>query len=155
MRERLGRTMSWGIFTEDLPDDDNRVTLDAAHCDGDGLPGVRVRYRIGENTRRMLAFHAARAEESVEAAGARRVHTQVPVRSAGWHLLGTARMGRDPATSVVDRFGRCHDVPNLYVADGSVFVTAAGVNPTSTVAALAARLAEHLVATRREVAVAA
>jgi choline dehydrogenase-like flavoprotein len=155
MRERVGRTMSWGIFTDDLPEDDNRVALDAAHCDGDGLPGVRVRYRIGENTRRMLAFHAARAEESLEAAGARQVHTQVPVRSAGWHLLGTARMGRDPATSVVDRFGRCHDVPNLYVADGSAFVTAAGVNPTSTVAALAARLAEHLVATRREVAVAA
>lgn len=155
MRERVGRTMSWGIFTEDLPQEDNRVTLDAARCDGDGLPGVRVRYRIDENTRRMLAFQAERARESLVEAGAVRVHAQVPVRGSGWHLLGTARMGDDPAAAVVDRFGRCHDVPNLYIADGSVFVTSAGVNPTSTVAALAARLAEHLVAARRDLTIAA
>ena len=55
------------------------------------------------------------------------------MRSAGWHLLGTARMGTDPATSVVDPWGKAHDVDNLYVVDGSVFVTAGGVNPTNTI----------------------
>jgi choline dehydrogenase-like flavoprotein len=153
MRARLGRTMSWGIFTEDLPEDDNRVTLDGSRADSDGLPAARVAYRISENTRRMLAFHVARARESLLAAGAQSVHAEVPVRRAGWHLLGTARMGEDPETSVVDRDLRAHDVENLYVADASTFVTAAGVNPTSTVVALAARLAGHLVTARREIKV--
>ena len=60
------------------------------------------------------------------------------------HLLGTARMGRDPVRSVVDPDGRCHDVPNLYVADGSIFVTSGAVNPTSTITALALRVARAL-----------
>jgi choline dehydrogenase-like flavoprotein len=153
--ERIGRTMSWGIFTEDLPEDHNRVTLDDALTDSDGLPAPRVAYRISENTRRMLRFNADRARESLVEAGAHDLEEEVPVRASGWHLLGTARMGEDPETSVVDRDLRAHDVPNLYVADGSVFVTSAGVNPTSTVVALAARLGAHLVASRREIAVAA
>ena len=79
----------------------------------------------------------------------------MPVRDSGWHLLGTARMGDDPDVSVVDRNLRAHDVPNLYIADGSVFVTSAAVNPTSTVVALAARLADHLVRSGRSLAVSA
>jgi choline dehydrogenase-like flavoprotein len=66
------------------------------------------------------------------------------VRDSGWHLMGTARMGDDPATSVVDRWGRAHDVRNLFVVDGSVFVTGAAVNPTTTIQALALRTAEWL-----------
>ena len=66
-------------------------------------------------------------------------------RTDAWgHLLGTARMGEDPATSVVDPWGRSHDVPNLFVVDGSVMVTGGGINPTSTIAAFALRAAEHL-----------
>ena len=65
----------------------------------------------------------------------------------GWHLLGTARCGDDPATSVVDGFGRAHDVPNLYIFDGSVFVTSSAVNPTPTVTAFALRATEHLIET--------
>ncbi|MFD6455566.1 GMC oxidoreductase, partial [Nocardia sp. NPDC060220] len=63
----------------------------------------------------------------------------------GWHLLGTARCGDDPATSVVDGYGCAHDVPNLYIFDGSVFVTSSAVNPTSTISAFALRGAEHIV----------
>ena len=127
--------------------------LDDELTDSDGLPAPRVAYAISENTRRMLRFHADRARGvAAWSRRARASHEEVPVRASGWHLLGTARMGDDPETSVVDRDLRAHDVPNLYVADGSVFVTSAGVNPTSTVVALAARLADHLVAalTRRE-----
>ena len=72
------------------------------------------------------------------------------MRYSGWHLLGTARMGDDPKTSVVDKWNRAHDVPNLYVVDGSVFVTSTGVNPTSTIVAIALRAAEHMVETRFE-----
>jgi choline dehydrogenase-like flavoprotein len=57
-------------------------------------------------------------------------------------------MGDDPRTSVVDRYGRSHDVPNLFVVDGSTYVTSGGVNPTATIAALALRTADHLVAAR-------
>ena len=60
------------------------------------------------------------------------------MRYSGWHLLGTARMGDDPQDSVVDGFGRTHDVENLFVADGSVFVTSGGCNPTSTIVGLCA-----------------
>ena len=70
------------------------------------------------------------------------------MRYSGWHLLGTARMGDDPEASVLDRWNRAHDVPNLYVVDGSCFVTSSGVNPTSTIVALALRAADHMVATR-------
>jgi len=71
------------------------------------------------------------------------------MRYSGWHLIGTAKMGSDPATSVVDGWGRAHDVDNLYVVDGSVFPTSGGVNPTSTIVAFAARTADHLIANRR------
>ena len=66
------------------------------------------------------------------------------LRSAGWHLMGTARMGDDPARSVVDANGRAHDVDNLYVVDGSAFVTGAAVNPTPTIQAMALRVADHI-----------
>jgi choline dehydrogenase-like flavoprotein len=71
------------------------------------------------------------------------------MRYSGWHLLGTARMGSDPATSVTDPYGRLHDVPNVYVVDGSVFPTSGAVNPTSTIVALALPATEQLIAERR------
>ena len=61
--------------------------------------------------------------------------------------MGTARMGNDPATSVVNSFGEAHDVPNLFIADGSIFVTSGSANPTCTITALALRIAEHIAAT--------
>jgi choline dehydrogenase-like flavoprotein len=66
------------------------------------------------------------------------------------HLMGTARMGHDPATSVVDSYGRAHDVPNLFLADGSIFVTSGSANPTCTISALALRAAEHVAATAKD-----
>ena len=153
MRAFLGRTASWGIFGEDLPDEANRVDLDDTLVDLSGIPAPRLHYRVGDNSRRLLDFHIARAEESLRAAGAYRVEAERLMRYSGWHLLGTARMGDDPGSSVVDRWGRAHDVPNLYVIDGSVFVTSGGVNPTSTIVALALRVADHLVEQRANQAV--
>lgn len=144
VRERFGHALSWGIFGEDLPDPANRVELDPSLADTAGMPAPRIVYEVSENSRRLLAFHRDRAVESLEEAGAHRVEVAPLLRESGWHLMGTARMGDDPATSVVDRWGRSHDVPNLYIVDGSVFVTSGGVNPTSTIMALALRCADRM-----------
>jgi choline dehydrogenase-like flavoprotein len=148
VRERFGHCLSWGIFGEDLPDTENRVTLDPALVDAVGAAAPRITYATSRNSRRLLDFHVERAQESLLEAGARSVDTLTLMRSAGWHLLGTARMGTDPATSVVNSWGKAHDIDNLYVVDGSVFVTAGGVNPTNTISALALRFADGLVERR-------
>ncbi len=112
-----------------------------------GLPAPKMVYRVSENSRRILDFGMDRAAEVLRSAGAEELY-RTPLRAeAGFHLMGTARMGVDPDRSVVDPFGRCHDVPNLFIADASVFVTSTAVNPTATAQALALRTAEHIVAT--------
>lgn len=147
---RLGHSLSWGIICEDLPDPTNQVVLDPANPDSSGMPGVRIDYHTGENSKRMLRFMVERAKESLTAAGAYRVVVAPQARESGWHILGTTKMGDDPADSVVDRYGRCHDVPNLFVVDGSVWPTSAGVNPTATIAAFASWAADHAIASRRD-----
>jgi choline dehydrogenase-like flavoprotein len=145
VEKTLGRAFDWGIGVEDLPSEANVVALDPSLADGDGIPAPRIHYRIDEDARRNLAWQLERAKEAHEAAGA--VETVVTDWSQwGWHLLGTCRMGDDPATSVVDRFGRSHDVPNLFVVDGSVFVTSGPQPPTATIAANAARCTAHIIA---------
>ncbi|HEX5418204.1 MAG TPA: GMC family oxidoreductase [Chloroflexota bacterium] len=144
MRERYEHIANFGVMGEDLPEEANQVTLDPVLTDADGIPAPRVRYRLSENSQQQLAFGTARAKEAIEAAGAHTVLITNPLRGSGWHLMGTARMGDDPARSVVDRWGRAHDVPNLYIVDGSVFVTSAAVNPTTTIQALALRTADHI-----------
>ena len=97
----------------------------------------------------MLDFHVDRAIEAHEAGGAVETVVSHWMPDTGWHLLGTARMGTDPSTSVVDPFCRSHDIPNLYVIDGSVFVTGSGTNPTATICAVALRCVEQIVASAR------
>lgn len=148
-----GRALSWAGNIEDMPEERNRVTLDPSLTDSDGVPAPRIDYRISENTQKNLDFTLERMVEMHEAAGASHI-SHVPLwKEAPGHLLGTARMGDDPWTSVVDRYGRSHDVPNLFIVDGSVMVTSGAVNPTATIAALALRTAEHLAATAGDQAV--
>jgi choline dehydrogenase-like flavoprotein len=148
VRAHLGRGANWGLFGEDLPDEANRVTLSTTLVDSSGIPAPEIHYRVSENSRRLLDFHIEKASQSLLEAGAYKVEVDRLMRYSGWHLLGTARMGDDPRTSVLDRWNRTHDVPNLYVVDGSSFVTSAGVNPTSSICALALRAADHMVETR-------
>jgi choline dehydrogenase-like flavoprotein len=131
-------------MSEDLPEEHNDVTLDPDLADSNGIPAPKVRYRMSENTVRMLAHGVDRAREVMEAAGAKKVIGDPNRVIGGWHLLGTARMGDDPGTSVVDRWGGSHDVKNLFIIDGSVWVTAGGLNPTPTIQALALRTADYL-----------
>jgi choline dehydrogenase-like flavoprotein len=135
--------LQWAIVPEDLPEESNRVTLSPDLKDSDGLPAPKIHYRVSENTRRILDFHIERAFDSHKAAGAHKWWVGGRGYSSG-HNTGTARMGNDPASSVVDRWGRTHDVPNLYIIDGSVFVTSTGVNVTPTICALAKRTATYI-----------
>jgi choline dehydrogenase-like flavoprotein len=93
----------------------------------------------------MMSHALNRGRELMNAAGARKSYAFGPVRETGWHLMGTARMGEDPNESVVDKFGRSHDVPNLYIADSSVFVTSGAVNPTATLQAVALWIADGII----------
>ena len=128
------------VVTEDLPEEHNCVTLDPDMTDSDGIPAPKISYRLGENTRAMLRHGEARACELLLAAGAKKVLGKSDDKvwwRAGWHQMGTCRMGHDPAKSVVNGWGRSHDVKNLFIVDGSIFVTSGAVNPTSTIQALA------------------
>jgi choline dehydrogenase-like flavoprotein len=142
--ERFAHTASLTVTTEDLPEQHNRITLDPTLTDSDGIPAPRVSYRVSENARKMIAHGLASATRAFKEAGAHDVVHQQLVDGAGFHLLGTARMGNDPATSVVDADCRSHEVPNLLVVDGSVWVTAGALNPTSTIQAIALRAADRL-----------
>ena len=146
---RFGKKVSIAVIGEDLPEPGNRVELDPAMTDSDGIPSPKLFYRLGDNSRKMMAHGIARSSEALRAAGAVDVLTTPLLSVSGWHLMGTARMGENPKTSVVDPWGSAHDVPNLYIVDGSIFVTGGGVNPTSTMQALALRIADRFIQTAR------
>ena len=144
IRELLDHRVGIGVACDDLPEEHNRVTLDPVLKDSNGIPAPKIDYTISENTQRMMEHGIARAEEILAAAGATRLHCSRTVLNYPGHLLGTARMGTDPERSVVNEWGRCHDVKNLFIVDGSVFVTGGGVNPTSTIQAVALYIADQM-----------
>jgi choline dehydrogenase-like flavoprotein len=129
---------------EDLPELHNRVTLDSVLKDSNGIPAPKIEYTLSDNSKKMIDFAVARGEEVMYAAGAEDVIASKLIANAGWHNMGTARMGIDGANSVVNEWGRAHDVRNLFVIDGSIFVTSAAVNPTRTIQALALYIAEQI-----------
>lgn len=143
-RRLQDRITSLFAICEDLPEEHNRVTLDPDLTDSDGIPAPRIDYTLSDNSKQMLSHAIARGTEVMEAAGAKKIITAAPIELAGWHMMGTARMGTDPAKSVVNAWGRSHDVRNLFIVDGSIFVTSGGVNPTSTLQALALYIADQM-----------
>ena len=137
------------VCAKDLPDPENRIVLSDTRSDNDGVPAPRMVYRVSSNSRQILDFGIERAVEVLEAAGAVEIR-RTPLKSeAGFHPMGAARMGEDPETSVVDRFSRCHEAPNLYIADAGVFVTSSVLHSTATARALALRAADHIIAHAR------
>jgi|SRR5450830_36385 len=146
--QRFGHTIGMGVIVEDLPEAHNTVTLDPELKDAHGIPAAKISYKLSENSRKMLAHGLEKGKEAMAAAGAVRSAAFGPVRNTGWHLMGTTRMGTDPATSVVNGSGQSHDVPNLFVVDSSVFVTSGGVNPVSTMQAVALYIADRIKAQR-------
>jgi choline dehydrogenase-like flavoprotein len=143
-RTLVYRRLQIGVACEDLPEEHNRVTLDPVLKDAHGIPAPKIDYAMGENTRRMMEHGIARASEILAAAGAKNIGCSRTLLNSPGHLLGTARMGLDPERSVVNEWGRCHDVRNLFIVDGSIWVTSGGVNPTSTIQALALYIADNI-----------
>jgi choline dehydrogenase-like flavoprotein len=133
-----------GMFLvgEDLPRGSNRVTLNDKVCDQFGQPVPHVHVDDHPNDAAMRE-HGYAAGESVYQAFDATATFRVPPYPAS-HNLGTARMSTRPGDGVVNEFGRAHDVPNLFVSDGSVMTTGAAANPTLTIVALALRQADHI-----------
>ncbi len=147
IRDLVGHSFELSACGEQLPDERNMVALSLDLKDHRGIPAPHITSEHRENDRKMIAAFTQSLVDLFRAAGAEEIfdpEDHKPGTSA--HYMGGCRMGKDPRTSVVNAWGRAHDVPNLYVADGSVFVTGAGVNPTLTIAALATRTAEGMVA---------
>ena len=143
-RAHNGHRIGLNALCEDLPEPHNRVTLDPVLTDGNAIPAPKIDYTISANSQRMMDHAVARAHDILTTAGATDICVNSPFVYGGWHLLGTARMGHDPERSVVNAWGRAHDVKNLFIIDGSLFVTAGGVNPTSTIQALALYIADQM-----------
>jgi choline dehydrogenase-like flavoprotein len=135
-----------GLLGEILPWPENRVTL-AQEKDRFGIPVAKVTFGLHENDKKLIEFGKNKVMDVMRAAGA----DEVVQESRFAHLVGAARMGDDPRTSVVDKFGRTHDVPNLFVCDGSIMPTQGSANPGLTIQALAARTADYLVSYSDEI----
>ncbi|HEV2351490.1 MAG TPA: GMC family oxidoreductase [Terriglobia bacterium] len=150
LQENFIRTMYVQAHTTCLPVPTNNITLDPDVKDAWGLPALRVTYKDHPDDVKNMHFFRDRALELMEAAGAiRKWPLPIDDTEASVHLLGTCRMGDDPKTSVVDKFHRAHDVPNLFIVDGSNFVTSGRNQPTCTIQALAYRAADHLARSAR------
>ncbi|MDZ4777962.1 MAG: GMC family oxidoreductase [Alphaproteobacteria bacterium] len=136
-------------FGEVLPNPDNRLTLSAGRVDAWGIPVPVIAAAHGPNEARMMREAARDAEAMLAVAGCVEI-TSWEEASAYMsppgdriHEMGTARMGRDPATSVLNGWGQAHDVANLFVSDGAVMTSSASMNPSLTYMALSARGAHH------------
>src|SRR5579863_4070577 len=141
------RTMTLLSHSTSLPMEKNNVTLDPTLKDEWGLPAARITFDLHPDDLATMKWLVEREREILDAAGAKKVWS-FPIEPSimpSRHLMGTCRMGTDANKSVVDPFGNSHDVPNLFIVDGSNFVTSARQQPTATIQALAYRAAEHIV----------
>ena len=146
VRDYAGAFISMGGFGEVLPRYENQVALDPVRKDKWGIPVLRFNYQFGDNEKKMCQDMADDRAGDVRARGIRDRRRRSDVLTEGWsiHELGTARMGADPKTSVLNQFQQSHDVKNLFVVDGSSHVSASCQNPTWTIMALAWRSCDYL-----------
>ena len=151
LRRNYTRTMYALAHTTSLPVETNSISLDPTARDAWGLPAIRVTFQEHENDQRLYRWFQDRNLELLGAAGAvHRWEFSLDTYYPAVHLLGTCRMGSDPARSVVDRSHRAHDVPNLFLVDGSSFVTGGRGQPTCTIQALAYRAGAEIIRLARE-----
>lgn len=146
-RGRLPEPTFWmRAFGEVLPQFENRVSLDPETTDAWGIPALHVECAYGENERRMVADAVACMREMVEEADfvVEASYEEPSPPGLSTHEMGTARMGEDPETSVLDSRNRCWEVDNLYLTDGACFPTSGYQNPTLTIMALTARACEDV-----------
>jgi choline dehydrogenase-like flavoprotein len=147
LRQNFTRTMEIFCHGTSLPVESNNFTLDPDVKDAWGLPALRMTFRDHPNDLKMMAWMQDRAMEILDAAGAKtKWRARVGEQQFAVHLLGTCRMGNDPKTSVINADHRTHDVPNLFLCDGSSLVTSGRGQPTMTIMALAFRAADRITA---------
>ncbi len=145
LREAYGHSIAMGGLVGQRPRPENRVALDPSTTDDHGNPVPDIRWSVGDRARRSLARANDLQHAILDDLGVDIGWTVGPENTGpAYHHMGTTRMGRDPAESVVDPRLRTHDVGNLTVASSSVFVTAGAMNPTLTIAALALKAADHV-----------
>ncbi len=140
--DAYANTAGMWIVGEDMPQATNRVTLSETVKDQWGLAAPNVHFDDHDNDVKMRTYAYDHAQKLYAAVGAVGSHRTPPYPST--HNLGTARMSERPEDGVVDKWGRSHEVANLFVSDGSVMTTGAAANPTLTIVALAIRQAEYL-----------
>ncbi len=151
LKEEILKPGTWGVgltaFGETLPDHSNRMYLNYEKKDDWGLPTVTFDADFGENELAMRIDMQAEAVKMLEAAGFKNVrgHDNVEGRAMGngIHEMGTARMGRDPKTSVLNEYNQIHACKNVYITDGSFMTSAGCQNPSLTYMAFTARAANH------------
>jgi choline dehydrogenase-like flavoprotein len=149
MKEIFGHRVGLASDGEQLPDERNQVQLDPKVRDNHGLPVPRLKMAFFQNEAQLIDSIKAHLREILQAAGAAEINVEPVVPGYSSHYLGTCTMGADRKSSVVDAWCRTHDVPNLYVGDGSVFVTGGAVNPALTISAIAARTADGIISSFR------
>lgn len=142
MMDRYANLAGMWLVGEDMPREDNRITLNADMTDANGLPVVNVHFDDHENDVAMREHAFTQGEAVYAAAGATRTFRTPPYPST--HNLGTCRQAANAADGVCDANGQSHDVPNLFISDGSQFTTGGAENPTLTIVALAIRQADHI-----------
>ncbi len=143
VRERYPAFMQFSPYGEMLPGKHTFIDLDYEKLDGFGLPLARRHVTYMENERKLYADMIRWSVDILKTSGAE-IFSGTDDKPSTNHELGGCRMGDDPKRSVLDAYCRSHDVPNLYVVDGSVFPGSSEKNPTHTIMALAARTAEHI-----------
>jgi choline dehydrogenase-like flavoprotein len=145
LAQAFTRSMMVLSHSTSLPYEANRFDLDPEVKDAWGLPALRMTYKSPKDDLETMKWLLERQVEILEAAGAKKVW-RFPVEDVTFtvHIMGTARMGKDPKRSVVNGEHQCHDVKNLYLVDGSSFVTSGRQQPTATIQALAFRAAALL-----------
>jgi glucose dehydrogenase len=149
LRQQTSRHVRLASLVEQLPDAANRVTLDSDKRDIYGVPLPRLYYQIDSYVHAGLAAARTAHQEIFDRLGVSEMHHSPQVQGAG-HIIGTLRMGSDASNSVVDADLRSHDHPNLFISGSSVFPTSATANPTLTIAALALRIVDKMIATAQQ-----
>jgi choline dehydrogenase-like flavoprotein len=139
--------VSLGAFGESLANFDNFCEIDPNLKDAWGIPALRISMAHGKNEADLMHDAGVSAAEMLESAGAKNISLRTGVEMPGMaiHEVGTARMGNDRKKSVLNPFCQSHDVPNLFIADGSCFVSSGCQNPTLTMMAIAVRACDHLI----------
>ncbi|WP_049722920.1 GMC oxidoreductase [Gilvimarinus polysaccharolyticus] len=149
LKDKIRSAGDWGFYLggqgEMLPHYDNHVRLDSSKKDKWGIPQLIMSCEHRDNEKKMIVDMGESAAEMLEASGLKNVKARVAPRAPGLaiHEVGTARMGRDPKTSVLNGYNQSHDIPNLFVTDGSSFASSACQNPSLTFMALTARACDY------------